>query len=43
MKGGVYRMLTIKLHESFKEDEKPEWLTMDEILEYSKKMIAQEE
>ena len=26
-----------------KEDEKPEWLTMDEILEYSKKMIAQEE
>jgi hypothetical protein len=33
----------IKLHESFKEDEKPEWLTMDEILEYSKKMIAQEE
>lgn len=28
----------IKLHESFKEDEKPEWLTMDEILEYSKKM-----
>ena len=27
----------------FKEDEKPEWLTMDEILEYSKKMIAQEE
>ena len=37
MKGGVYRMLT------FKEDEKPEWLTMDEILEYSKKMIAQEE
>lgn len=30
-------------HESFKEDEKPEWLTMDEILEYSKKMIAQEE
>lgn len=33
---GVYRILT-------KEDEKPEWLTMDEILEYSKKMIAQEE
>ena len=24
-------------------DEKPEWLTMDKILEYSKRMIAQEE
>lgn len=23
--------------------EKPEWLTMDKILEYSKRMIAQEE
>ena len=33
----------IKLHESFKEGEKPEWLTMDKILEYSKRMIAQEE
>lgn len=33
----------IKLHESFKEDEKPEWLTMDKILEYSKRMITQEE
>lgn len=30
----------IKLHDSFKEDEKPEWLTMDEILAYSKKMIT---
>ena len=30
-----------KLYESF--NEKPEWLTMDEILEYSKRMIAQEE
>ena len=28
----------IKLHESFDEDEKPEWLTMEEILEYDKKM-----
>ena len=33
----------IKLHDSFKEGEKPEWLTMDKILEYSKRMIAQEE
>jgi len=33
----------IKLHDSFKEDEKPEWLTMDKILEYSKRMITQEE
>ena len=32
-----------KLHDSFKEDEKPEWLTMDKILEYSKRMITQEE
>ena len=29
-----------KLHDSFKEDEKPEWLTMDEIIAYSKKMIT---
>ena len=28
----------IKLHESFNKDEKPEWLTMEEILEYDKKM-----
>ena len=33
----------LKLHGSFKEGEKPEWLTMDKILEYSKRMIAQEE
>lgn len=32
-----------KLYESFKEDEKPEWLTMDEINEYGKKMITEEE
>ena len=35
--------IMIKLHDSFKEGEKPEWLTMDKILEYSKRMIAQEE
>ena len=28
----------IKLHESFNKDEKPEWLTMEEILENDKKM-----
>lgn len=27
-----------KLHESFKEDEKPIWLTMEQIEEYSKAM-----
>lgn len=27
-----------KLHESFKEDEKPMWLTMEQIEEYSKAM-----
>lgn len=31
-----------ELHNSFTEDEKPEWLTMDEIIAYSKKMIATE-
>ena len=30
----------INLHNSFKEDEKPEWLTMYEIIAYSKKMIT---
>lgn len=30
----------IKLHDSFKEDEKPEWLAMDEILAYSREMIT---
>lgn len=29
-----------KLHDSFKEDGKPEWLTFNEIIEYSKKMIT---
>lgn len=29
----------ILLHNSFKEDEKPQWLTMDEILEYQKRML----
>ncbi len=29
-----------KLHGSFKEDEKPEWLTMEEIIDYGKKMIT---
>lgn len=29
-----------ELHNSFTEDEKPEWLTMEEIIAYSKKMIV---
>ena len=29
----------IKLYDSFSADEKPEWLTMDKIKEYSKEMI----
>ena len=29
----------ILLHDSFKEDEKPQWLTMDEILDYQKRML----
>lgn len=33
--------LMIKLHDSFDEDKKPEWLTMDEILEYRKKMTTE--
>ncbi|MBC5614619.1 LPD11 domain-containing protein [Bacteroides hominis] len=28
----------IKLYDSFKEDEKPMWLTMEKIMEYSKEM-----
>lgn len=28
----------IKLYDSFKEDEKPMWLTMEQIMEYSKEM-----
>lgn len=31
-----------KLYESFRADEKPEWLTMDEIMEYGKRMITEE-
>ena len=27
------------LYDSFKEDEKPQWLTMDEILDYQKRML----
>ena len=30
----------IKLHDSFEEKGKPEWLTMAEIIAYSKKMIT---
>lgn len=29
-----------RLHESFKDDEKPQWLTMEEIKEYARKMLA---
>ena len=29
----------ILLHDSFKEDEKPQWLTMDEIIDYQKRML----
>lgn len=32
--------LMIELHNSFGPDKKPEWLTMDEILEYRNKMVA---
>ena len=32
--------LMIELHNSFESDKKPEWLTMDEILEYRNKMVA---
>ena len=31
--------LMIKLHDSFKEGEKPQWLTMDKILEYKKEIL----
>lgn len=34
--------LMIKLHDSFDEDKKPEWITIDEILEYKKKMTITE-
>lgn len=29
----------ILLHDSFKEDEKPQWLSLDEILDYQKRML----
>ena len=32
----------IALYNSFSEEEKPQWLTMEEILEYSKKMNVYE-
>ena len=32
-----------RLYDSFKDDEKPEWLTMDKIMEYSKEMIPSNE
>lgn len=32
-----------RLYNSFKDDEKPEWLTMDKIMEYSKEMIPSNE
>ena len=35
--------LMIKLHDSFKDAEKPQWLTMDEIIEYGKRMITTKE
>ena len=31
--------LMAELHKSFKEDEKPQWLSMDEIIAYGKKML----
>lgn len=30
-----------KLYDSFKEDEKPEWLTLDDIMEYGRRMITE--
>lgn len=33
----------MKIHDSFKDDEKPEWLTKDEIIAYSNKMIGTKE
>lgn len=35
--------IMIKLHNSFKEGEKPEWLTMDKIIEYGTRMMTEEE
>lgn len=31
--------LMTELHKSFKEDEKPQWLSMDEIIAYGRKML----
>lgn len=36
-------LFSIRIQRTFQLVSTPEWLTMDEILEYSKKMIAQEE
>ena len=35
--------LMVELYNSFNEDEKPQWLTMDEIIAYGKEMTATEE
>lgn len=35
--------LMIKLYDSFSEEEKPQWLTMDKIKEYAKEMLPTEE
>jgi hypothetical protein len=32
-----------QLHNSFSEDDKPEWLTMEQILEYEKQMVISKE
>ena len=34
--------LMVELYNSFKEDEKPQWLTMDEIIAYGKAMAEEE-
>lgn len=34
--------LMIKLYDSFTEEEKPQWLTKDKILEYAKEMLPSE-
>ena len=31
--------LMTELHKNFKEDEKPQWLSMDEIIAYGRKML----
>lgn len=35
--------LMVKLYDSFAEEEKPQWLTKDKILEYAKEMLPSEE